>query len=271
MTVATYPVAPTTTPLKGTILDVATVVDQFEWLDGVGLFNSFNCMKFDTPADFCGPNAKDFDGDFGWQDGVRFAVYGGVSCKVIGMRPSEMQSAVEKAFGTGEHKGIEQALMEHRFRANAAGSGLPGSWAAPADLNSGGALPVKRAVATLEGHAAANYNGTPTLHLPRSVASLLAEQGAVEWDGNALRTKMGSKIAAGGGYDALNTSPAGAAPAANIMWLYATGEVLIGKSELLLPAPQIDTTTNDVFVLAERGYIAAVDCYTAAVRADLSA
>jgi hypothetical protein len=271
VTAVRYPVAPSTTPRKGHLLDAATVNDGIEWLDGADLFDSYNCMKFQAEADFCAPNSKDFDQSAGWVDGFRFAAYGGVLCKSIGLDRTRLQSEVERVFNAGESTAVERALMSTRFVANAADATLPGEWAAPVDLTPvAGAVHPRVGVALLEGHAASEYVGIPTLHLPVSIASLLASVAAVEWDGDVLRTKIGSTIAAGGGYDYPNTGPTGAAAAEGEKWLYATGGVVVmrGPAEIREAFAHED---NDVFVLAERGYVAAVDCYTAAVRVQVTA
>jgi hypothetical protein len=83
--------------------------------------------------------------------------------------------------------------------------------------------------------------------------------------GNTLTTVLGSKIAAGGGYGCPNNGPTGAAPAAGEQWLYASGEVLVARSEVI-SVGDVNRDTNEQVALVERAYVAAVDCYTAAVR-----
>ena len=61
VTTATYPVAPTATRLKGTLLDAATVRDGITWLDGKDLWSSTSGMKFGAAPVFCGVNNKDLD------------------------------------------------------------------------------------------------------------------------------------------------------------------------------------------------------------------
>lgn len=266
METANYPLTPTTTPLVGTLLDTATVTDQFTWLDGRGLFDSYNCMAFDSAAEFCAPSPKTFDNSINWVSGKRFAVYGGVQCKAIGLDRARMLSEVERVFNTGESTAVEAGIMEHLFRVatDLDGDGNP-LWAAPTDITpAGGAVSPKVGLALLEGFAGRNYVGRPTLHLPLTVASILAVD-TVKIDDGKITTKMGSKVVAGAGYDLPNTGPTGAAAAAGERWLYATGEVWIGRAKVEI-RDAMATSDNDVFVLAERGYIAAVDCFAAAIR-----
>lgn len=272
MATIAYPVTPTVTPLRGTLLDAATVSDStFAWNEGIDLFDSYNCLRFDAEADFCAPASKDFDGAPGWQDGVRFAAYGGVLCKTIGLDRARMEAEVRRAFEAGESTAVERAMMKYRFVANPDGSGLPGDWTAPTDITpAGGAVKASLAVGMLEDYAGQFYVGAPTLHMPRSVASMILGVDGAEFSGDVLNTKLGSKIAAGAGYSNPNTGPTGAAAAAGEAWVYATGEVVISRSEPII-RQAIDHAENDVYVLAERAYVAAIDCFAAAIRVNLSA
>lgn len=195
-----------------------------------------------------------------WQDGFRFAVYGGVVCKSFDSVDSDR---VRQAFLNRESYGVEKALLATRFVDSASSN-----WDAPVDLTpAGGAVAPTVGVALLEGHAAAagDYSGPPTLHVPRTIGSLLASRTTFVWDGNVLRTHLGSKVAAGGGYDDPNASPTGAAPAAGEKWIYASGEVVLKRGEVFVGS-ELNTETNETVTLVERTYMAAVDCYTSAVR-----
>lgn len=268
VTTATYPVAPTVTPLEGTLLDAATVTNDFAWLDGNDLFESYNCMKFEQSAEFCAPNTKVFDQGAGWQDGIRFAAYGGVQCKAIGLDQPYMLSEVERVFQAGESTAVERALMAQRFRVD---TETTPRWDAPVDLTPvAGAVKPAVGVAILEGYAANEYVGAPTLHMPRVIGSLLLGADGVALENRVLRTKLGSKIAAGAGYDYDNYGPDGSAAPVGEKWLYATGEVVVGRGPAIVRQVMAHED-NDVFVLAERGYIAAVDCFTAAVRVQVTA
>lgn len=263
VTVATYPLAPTTTPQRGTLLQTASVSDEFAWLDGTDLYDSYNCMTFRSAADFCAPNAKTFDNAIGWVDGFRFAAYGGAVCKAVGLDFERMVSEVRRVFEQGESVAVEQALMATRFIVGT-------DWAAPEDITpAAGAVAPEVGIALLEGHAGPRYVGVPTLHVPRTIASLVLTRDVASFNGDRLETKLGSKLVAGSGYEYPNTGPTGAAAAVGERWLYATGEVLVTRSEPIV-RQVVEYSDNDVFVLAERGYIAAVDCYAAAVRVTIT-
>lgn len=193
-----------------------------------------------------------------WQDGMRFAVFGGVVCKTF---EGIDEALVRKSFENRESYGVEKAFLQTRLVDSATLN-----WDAPVDLTpAGGAVKPEVGLAILEGHAATKYAGRPTIHAPRSIGSLLVSRTAAKYDGTELVSGLGSKIAAGGGYDDPNSGPTGAAPAAGEKWMYATGEVVLQRGELLIQS-SLNTTTNETFVLAERTYMGAVDCYTSAVR-----
>jgi hypothetical protein len=271
MKVASYPVAPVAEKLRGTLLDAATVTDQFEWLEGDGLFQSWNCIQFEGSPVFCAPNSKDLDQQAGWIDGFRFGVYGGITCKFPGGAEArqEQNDGASDAFDKGESIGVERALMANRFVVNLAGSGLPGEWPAPEDLTPvGGAVKPQIGIGLLEEKAGDLYVGIPTLHVPRGIAGALCGVGAAEFEGDVIRTSLGSKIAAGAGYAYPNTSPTGVAAPAGERWLYATGEVFVGQGRKEVHTV-FNPDDNEIVTLVERPYVVAVDCFAVAVRVTL--
>lgn len=268
MTVTTVamPQAPAITVPGGRLLDVATVRDGIGWIDGTDLFESYNCLKFDSEAEFCNPNDKDLDQVAGWISGFRFAAYGGVTCKSVGMDMADQKAQVERAFNAGESTAVERAFLKTRFIEDADVGHTDPWWDAPVDITpAGGAVKPVVGVAMLEGFARDNYVGVPTLHVPVEIGSLLLAPLPLQPVGSELRTHLGSKVAVGGGYDYPNTGPDGTAATAGEKWIYATGEVLVlrGETQVL---QSVERSNNDVVVLAERPYVGAVDCFAAAIR-----
>jgi hypothetical protein len=47
--------------------------------------------------------------------------------------------------------------------------------------------------------------------------------------------------------------------------MYASGEVVVARGDLVVQQA-MDQSTNDILTLVERLYVAAVDCFVAAVR-----
>lgn len=272
VTTVEMPSAPTLTRPRGTLLSTVTPDDsKFTWNDGRDLFESYNCLNFDAEATFCGPNTKDLSGTGGWVDGVRFAAYGGVTCKAVGLDREGMEAGLRQAFEMGESTAVERALMKYRFAANPDNTtDLPGAWDAPIDITpDSGVVKPAVGVALLEEAAGSMYAGQPTLHLTRGVASMLLGVDGATFEGDALRTKFGSKVAAGAGYSLPNLGPDGTASTGTGRWIYATGEVWVARGPITFQSA-LEQSNNEVVALAERGYIAAVDCFAIAIRVDLS-
>ena len=262
-----YPVAPTTTPLKGTLLNLVTPQEGIAWQDGRDLYETLNCLKFDSSANFCVPNNKDLSANSQYVSGFRFSAYGGITCQAVGQDRAGRLAEVERVFRSGESTAIERAMMSTRF-AEGAPFEVDGDapWEAPTDLTpAGGAVTPKEGLALLEEFAGNGYVGRPIIHVPRSIGSLLLNNNGAVWDGDALRTNFGSGIAAGAGYSDPNTSPDGTPAAAGERWIYATGEVSIHQGNVII-RDDMAYASNDVVVLAERPYVVAVDCFAAAIR-----
>lgn len=188
-----------------------------------------------------------------WPEGDRFAVYAGAECKKFGGGGPQQLDALRTVFTAKESFGVERGLIE---------STLQGA----TDLTpAGGAVDPIVGLGILEGDAAVNYAGVPTIHLPRTLGTLLFTQTALVHDGNAYATEQGSKVASGGGYVASNVSPAGVAAPDGELWIYASGEVTVQRS-VLKEVDALDRDTNDNLDLVERIYITTVDCYKSAVR-----
>lgn len=263
---------PSTTPISSSILDHATVKDVSDgmgWTNDEGLWVSYNMLDTIVPVDICVETPTDTDalGLASWVPGLLFALQGGARCKAVGLDTADQKAEVERVFALNEGKGIEATLLAHRFVADANPDHTPDWWPAPTDITHAG-MSLVQALAVLEGYAAANYAGVPTLHMPRAAASLLGANHIV-WEGGKAFTRFGSKVAIGGGYDA--------AGAPDGTWdLYATGEVYVERSEQMsfstavLPGNEEEGSDanpallgNTVFALAERMYRVAVDGFVA--------
>ena len=272
--------------LKSSVLDHATVVtnENFGLRNNHGLWMSYNCLDLLVPTPLCPEPLADVDYktfvNGGWNPGFEFAVHGGVQCLAVGLDKADQESEVKRVFALSEGKGVERALKETRFtESDPSGDPHPtlAAWDAPVDLSAvqGTTPPLLVSLALLEGYAATQYAGVPTIHMPRAAALILFALGAlVERDGK-FYTKTGAKVAAGGGYDTEE------APHPNGQFtLYATGEVYVERSDTLdfstivLPGDGSGTgsgqnglSDNTVVNLVERMYRVGVDCFTAQITA----
>lgn len=260
---------PTTTPLKSSVLDHATVVDnaRFGLRNNEGLWPSYNCLDTLVPTPICpNPAATKTFGFSEWVPGMEFAVHGGVQCQAIGLDTDDMRAEIERVFALNEGKGIEQALLFNRFVAPDSDS--PVQWDGAVDITPGGSdISLPAALALLEGYAASIYAGVPTIHMPRAAASLLNER--IVWQGDKAFTRLGSKIAMGGGYDTDEVSD-------GTFDLYATGEVYVERGERLVfqnwvipgdgngtGSDETGIEQNSVIALVERMFRVGVDCFVA--------
>ena len=257
---------PDVTPLASGLLDHVQVVEDIAWQRPTGLGLSYNCLDTAVPTELCPEptTAKEFSNP-SVIEGIEFAVYGGLVCKPFGFDVDTGKSEIERVFRLKESRGVERALMETRFVAGPTGPDGP-LWDAAVDLTPDLFSPSAReGLAILEGYAASVYAGVPTIHAPYTVGSLLASQEAIEPQAGRFYSRLGSKVAVGAGYEYPNSSPGGGPTDDAERWMYVTGEVMVARSELISQT-HLDTDTNDIVALAERRYIAAIDCFTAAVR-----
>lgn len=261
--------------ITSTVLDHATVVEttSFGLRNNAGLWPSFNCMDTLVPTELCPePLAPGEDAtpktfvSAPWVPAYQFAVYGGVQCSAVGVDRADLDAEIRRVFERNEGKGVERSLLLNRFIARdeaAPGNGGIG-WDAPVDVTAGLTVSPTVALALLEGYAAENYAGLPTIHMPRAMATVLAASGLIVWNGDVAFTKNGSKVVIGGGYD-LNLDEGS--------WdMYATGEVYVERSQTVnvsLPvvpgdgSADRDLSDNTVIALAERLYRVGVDCFVA--------
>lgn len=263
---------PSVSPLTGGVLDHANVVEDAAWQNPRGLGLTYNCLSTNVPTELCPEptTPKEFENP-GVIEGFQFAVYGGLTCKPFGFNEATGLSEIERVFALKESRGVERALMETRFIAGPdddSGAGVDLRWPAATDITPAGGVSAKVGLALLEGYAVSRYSGQPTLHLPYTVGSLLAGEKTIEPVGGKFFTPLGAKVAVGAGYEFPNSGPDGTEAAAGTRWLYATGEVMVARSEIISNV-QMDRSTNDIYALAERRYIVAVDCFAAAIRVNV--
>lgn len=265
---------PSTTPLGSSILDHATVeeIDHFGLANNEGVWASYNCLDPFSPTEVCPSpqrDPKEFDSGT-WVPAFEFPVYGGVQCSLVGLDEADQKREIERVFSAVEGRGVERNLLATRFTADTSTVPL---WDDPTDITPATDVPLHVAVALLESHAAANYAGVPTLHLPRLAATVLADR--LVWEGGKAFTRSGSKVAFGGGYDPVLGDGEEPEPT---MTLFATGEVHVQRSEMIKHTGYVLTDgqgaaygldDNTAVALVERMYRVTVDCFTAKINTEV--
>lgn len=190
-------------------------------------------------------------------EGVPFAVYHMFKCGALGGYDRATERARRALMG-GEGRAVEK-VMASLLAADDTGVDLTPT--------PGTAIPLLDGLALLEKWSAANYGGVATIHLARDAALVAYAAGALERVSTRLETGLGSRVAAGAGYDTL-AGPEGTDPADDgEAWLYVTGQVVARRAAVIEVGPQLQTTPRDnsFLALAERPYVLTTECIVGAV------
>lgn len=249
---------PSITPARGGLLAVANPISMSDPHFGyAGIDYTPEACGVPAPAPgLCIPNealgvdeeaAKQFDG-IPFITGAPFALYKGVECGLANW--DEYAARAERGLDHGESYGLENAIQKIILNGDETVV-IPGTHS------------VESGVAALEQYAAGVYGGTPTFHASRYGTTFMSAKGLLKADGDfTLTTEQGTLLANGGGYT--STGPGEVEAAAGQYWLYATGQVNIFRGETVATEAK-SPSTNRALALAERIYVATVECFVAAV------
>lgn len=173
-------------------------------------------------------------------------------CGTVGRTAEEAQQAARVSLMTNEQSLVEGALW-------ASIAATPPTIVTPTAAGAGAAI------AALEAAFYAVYGYTGVIHLNTAGYAAPAYSNLVlhDYPGSpgVLRTPLGTALSIGAGYP--TTGPTGAAPAAGFVWAFITGPALLWRTDILPqpPATQtLDRSANQWDTVAERVYIAQVDC-----------
>ena len=234
---ATGPVAP-----GNNLLDVAHVVesDSLWYTDGDGVFMSFNKGVLHYIAtERCGPTTQNKVFDVpAWAKARIFAVYKGVECRPVGLDQAETDGKARAAFQAWEPRAVAQAFVAATRPDEVIVGGAP-------------AVDIVTGFASLADYAAANYSGRITWVVPRGVGHAMTQANMVHLDGTRLVNGLGEDVVAAGGYSGGTGTP-------KEYWIHAYGQIVLMRTPVEV-FKAIDGTNNNVRVLAERSYVAAVD------------
>lgn len=225
----------------------------------------------------CNPPAnKTFDDNSPEVEVNPFNVYASLKCGPQGMSPAFMAQKTSERLHASEQGAVEEA-----FWTGSAGNTPFLAQGSTVDVAPGLTFAnIVDAVAALEDHAyrVAPYGFHAVLHARSAVHAyasqehlvVTAAQGFADVWGAApqepvLRTPLGTKWVFGGGYP--GTGIAGAAPGAGKTFIFITGNVTTWRQpEWTPPDPSrssFNKTFNEFQLLAERGYLATFDCFSA--------
>lgn len=269
--------APAVEPYKYGLFSVAQMPaaeSDPHWQCGV-TYEPFSCDKSSAVGDYCPtppalvPGPKTVPEGVDQVNGLPFTVYDGFNCSIVGRSEADIMERARQALALGERRAVEEAYWTGAVgnRPRLADPSAVVLNAVPAPTAADALTPVA-GIAALENYLASNYGGTGIIHGPRGVSALLARYHLAFAEGTVLRTLVGTPVALGGGYT-VNTGPDGVEAPPGTAWLYATGNVVIRRSEVWVNpdsvAQALNRTSNNVTLLAERTYVVTHECLLAAV------
>lgn len=279
-----YVQAPAITPSRYGLLDVADLVVESDphFLNGVE-FETPPCGPAKLAASECFPppaDPGDTDPRLRTLDEGRplvqsgpVVVYHGFACKAGAMDTPEYLNLARAALTGGESTAVERAVWSGTSDGGDTSRMLLGPMAlmgAGTDVITSGAVSLLAGIGLLEEYISDNYGGVGVLHAPRKVSPYAAAAQQIRWESSKPVTTVGTKWSFGA-YP--NTSVDGGELGPNDAWIVGTGRVLMRRSEVkgrpMNFSEAFDSTTNEVFSIAERTYVTAWECFTVAAQVSL--
>lgn len=152
-----------------------------------------------------------------------FLIYAGVQAKPVGHSVDDFAERAKAKLALAAYRFIEAGLW-----ATSGASALTAAGVATDLTGSGTAVSPAAGVGLLEEWLADHVGAKGVIHAPRRAGSVLHGARQVTVTGGKQTTRLGMPVAFGAGY--ANHAPGGAAAAAGVVWLYATGPVLVNRS-----------------------------------------
>lgn len=274
---------PKYTPNRYGLLTVAepTTPDNQHWEGGI-TWDDELCSEIHTSTDDCpipvsGSVPKILDRDHESCCADPFLVYASYDCPPIGRTASEAFSIAQKRLDIREELAVERTfwtgIAEDGSQVNpslAFGNSECGN--APINLTSGsGPVGVRSSMAVLESALGDCAPGTGVIHANFGIAGFLASNMLIRQDGDAWYSITGQRLAIGAGYP--GSGPANVPAVAGTTWLFATGPIVIYRSEIFLTPERfkeaMDAKLNSVQVYAERLYAVGWSCCLFAIQTTL--
>lgn len=195
-----------------------------------------------------------------------FRVYAGLTCGSQTYDFAWMQDRVHRRMIAGEQTAVESQFWGLGTAADFPSYLLTAS--AITVTNLGASASIVAGLAVLEQQLASCYGHPGIIHArPRMAAYFAVNHLLARWDGKQWLTHRGNAVVFGDGYSGLG--PANDPPTATTEWMYATGRVVIWRSDdILIPDPRqtFDRATNQYKLVAERDYALVAECCAAATK-----
>jgi len=180
-----------------------------------------------------------------------FTVYDGLSC--LSLTIDEARSRAERKLMLHEQYWVERRFALTTLREDVITVG-------------GAAVPLLRGVGLLEDALAERYGGIGVLHAARELAPLFEHKSLNRREGGRMRSPLDNVWAYGAGYS--TAGPDGVAAPEGQAWLYATGPVVVRRSEIQT-REVFDQRNNTRVAISERSYVITADCPRLAVLVDI--
>lgn len=204
-----------------------------------------------------------------------FVVYASFQCSPIGRNTDEAFDIARKRLLAWEQYEVERIF----WTGNTVNSVINPSLSlgndqcsiSPVTL-SGAAVSPASALHLLESNLSATVPCGGVIHIPKGTETFLATQQLLTERDGKLFSPAGYEIVTGAGYP--GTGPSAAAPAAGATWIFATGPMVIVRSEVMVfqrdVKESVNRSVNTIEVRAERFYSVGYSCANFAVEMSLS-
>lgn len=196
--------------------------------------------------------------------GAPFIIAATVTCGTVGTTFEDQRALVMERL-----RGVEQAMLEEIFSTSAFGQS-PGLITGDGITTvTGAGDTVVDVLSELERARYCGFTGNTAqygppgyLHVAIPVFNALKAQHLIDFDGTRWRTPIGTVVSTG---CYANNTPAGAAPADGVFWMYLTGQTTIWRTsdadvQIAPIEGSFNRTTNQMMMLAEREYVVTYEC-----------
>jgi hypothetical protein len=223
-------------------------------IDDVFLY-AMNCPAVSGTKTFSGIDAP--------ISGAPFGVITSYICSSIGYLFDEAQQRVLNRMQLREQRAVERRIWQGQPIGSSVG-GIAGLFQSSTTLGTASCPTV--AVQMLEQALADNGVIGGILHARPAMSSHLTRSRQIERTGRSITTTLGTPVVFGQGYD--GTGPQGQAVATSTEWMYASGRILLWATDAQTfpPGQTMDFASNTVYTLAEKIYVAVVECGSWAVQ-----
>lgn len=237
-----------------------------EWEPAVcGPASIYACPTCDQNNNGTAP-LKTYEDGPGSDFAAPFTIYGSFICSPVGnWDRAEMRA--RQLLENGGERAVELAIANGASHASKA---LQDASSVDITPTPGTPVTVAQGLALLEAYIGTHGAGQGAIIANRREVLLANEHGKLlNAEGGELRTYLGTPVAAVAGWDGL-TGPNNTAAGSGEAWLFALGSrPRIYRSEVFMTPPNrengLNTSNNNLAILAEQTYVVGWDCFTAGV------